>query len=80
VALYKLGLAALLLVIEFLLARFTGLDMTRFMAWNVSNVVGTRVVTLYSTFFMVISLISSELAPGCCVGQQPDPLDHFKQR
>lgn len=58
----KLGLAAFLLVVEFLLARFTGLDMSRFMAWNVSNQAVDLVKTLnpvaphaFSFFFFLPS-------------------------
>ena len=39
---YKLGMAAILVVTEFLIARFTGLDMGRFMKWHYSNVVDPR--------------------------------------
>jgi hypothetical protein len=34
---YKLGLAAFLVVLEFLLARLTRLDMSRFLAWHSAN-------------------------------------------
>ena len=37
VAMYKLALAGVLVVIEFVLARVSGLDMGRFMRWNLSN-------------------------------------------
>lgn len=36
-AMYKLGLAAFLVVLEFLLARLTRLDMSRFLAWHCAN-------------------------------------------
>jgi hypothetical protein len=36
-AMYKLGLAAFLVVTEFLLARYTQLDMSRFLSWHTSN-------------------------------------------
>jgi hypothetical protein len=39
---YKLGMAGILVVIEFLIARFTGLDMGRFMKWHYSNVDDVR--------------------------------------
>lgn len=34
---YKLGLAAMLVVVEFLLARFTRLDMSRFLSFHSAN-------------------------------------------
>lgn len=34
---YKLGLAAFLVVIEFVLARLTHLDMSRFLTWHCAN-------------------------------------------
>ena len=37
VACFKLGLAGVLVVIEFVISRFSGLDMSRFMRWNLSN-------------------------------------------
>ena len=37
IAMYKLGLAAFLVVVEFLLARLTHLDMSRFLAWHCAN-------------------------------------------
>ena len=43
IAMYKLGLAAVLVIIEFLIARFMGLDMGRFMNWNLSNEVDSPV-------------------------------------
>ena len=37
VAMYKLGLAAFLVMTEFILARYTQLDMSRFLSWHTSN-------------------------------------------
>ena len=37
VAMYKLGMAAVLIVMEFLLAKFCRLDMARFMKWYYAN-------------------------------------------
>ena len=37
IAMYKLGLAGVLVAIEFILARFFGLDMSKFMRWQLCN-------------------------------------------
>lgn len=54
---YKLGLAAFLVVLEFLLARLTRLDMSRFLAWHSANL---------ASYAQGVRTWSHPLAPKSC--------------
>jgi hypothetical protein len=66
---YKLGLAAFLVTMEYVLARMTNLDMTRFLAWHTSNLASYEgvVIRLLSGFLVVEHLFGRRITKQSCL-------------